>query len=117
MGNKLRGALVSSAVAAVAVSGSLAFTGVGWGATATPDGLAGVRPAGVGMADPNGCVQVRHLADNGVEATNVSCGRTVSVQAIWSTPPNSRSYSIPVGGSRDYYPHFSWQHYVTIKIV
>ncbi|MEV4253826.1 hypothetical protein AB0J52_11740 [Spirillospora sp. NPDC049652] len=99
---------------ATAMSGSLLFTGAAQASVAAPGGPG--APA-VESAGPNGCVHVRPLGvNNGVQATNVSCGRTVEVQVVWSTPPHSRSYAIRPGGKRDYYPHFSWQRYRTINI-
>ncbi|MFC5187471.1 hypothetical protein [Actinomadura harenae] len=112
MRNTLRGA-AAVLTAATAMGGSLLLSGVAEGAV-MPSG--GMRSPEVVAAGPNGCVHVRHILNNGVQATNVSCGRTVQVRVIWSTPPNSMTYAIGEGGSRDYYPHFSWQHYETIEI-
>ncbi|WP_026411798.1 hypothetical protein [Actinomadura oligospora] len=111
MRNTLRGTATVIAGAA-AMSGSLLFTGVAQGA------VGGTGSPAVSSAGPHGCVQIRPLGhNNGVQATNVSCGRTVQVQVIWSTPPNSRYYAIAQGGKRDYYPHFSWQSYSTYDVV
>ncbi|MCP2337406.1 hypothetical protein [Actinomadura rupiterrae] len=114
----MRNALRGSAIAGALVGGTLLFGGAAYASAAAP--AAPADPAGpasaVQAAEPNGCAKVRHITDNGVQVTNVSCGRVINVQVVWSTPPYSRIYAIAPGASRDYYPHFSWQHYETIRI-
>ncbi|MFC4913048.1 hypothetical protein [Actinomadura gamaensis] len=109
MRNMLRG----SAIVGALVGGTLLVGGAAHASGAAPADAGG---RAVQAAEPNGCAKVRHITDNGVQVTNVSCGRTITVQVIWSTAPYSRAYAIAPGASRDYYPHFSWQHYETIKI-
>ncbi|RFU40467.1 hypothetical protein DZF91_16950 [Actinomadura logoneensis] len=117
-----RGTAAAVTGAALALGGSLLLDG-----TAQAAGAAPVRAAAPSTsqaagraavpAGPNGCVKVRHIARNGVQARNVSCGRTVQVQVIWSTLPHSRYWPIRPGAKRDYYPSFVWQHYETIRIL
>lgn len=104
---QLRRTAITTGVVAAAMSGGLALAGGAQATSAAPEAGAAT------VAAPNGCAKIKPLANNGVQVINVSCGKPIRVQVIWSAIPNSKFYLIGIGGKRDYYPHFAWQTYQT----